>query len=223
MQSAFIDIGLDRDGFLYVSDVVDTIEEFERLESGDEDEDEREAGSGKPRGRPAEDRGPDPRGPGDHRPDRQGAAGHQGRPPHQPRDDGGAVPGVHADGGPHRRVAEDRVARGARRAFAASSAQFREKQGFTGGVIIRTAAASRPDEDIVSDLVYFQKIWGEVRQRVDSVRAPAVVYREQGLVTKLVRDLLTDEFTAIRIDDRPGVPAGQGDGGPRDAVDGGRG
>ena len=40
MQSAFIDIGLDRDGFLYVSDVVDTIEEFERLESGDEDEDE---------------------------------------------------------------------------------------------------------------------------------------------------------------------------------------
>jgi len=41
-----------------------------------------------------------------------------------------------------------------------------------------------------------------VRQRVDSVRAPAVVYREQGLVTKLVRDLLTDEFTAIRIDDR---------------------
>ena len=38
MQCAFIDIGLERDGFLYVSDVVDTIEEFDRLESEDEAE-----------------------------------------------------------------------------------------------------------------------------------------------------------------------------------------
>ncbi len=42
MQSAFVDIGLERHGFLYVSDVVNTIEEFERLESGDEDEGEPE-------------------------------------------------------------------------------------------------------------------------------------------------------------------------------------
>ena len=39
MQSAFVDIGLERDAFLYVSDVVDTIEEFERLESADSDDD----------------------------------------------------------------------------------------------------------------------------------------------------------------------------------------
>src|ERR1044071_1540279 len=39
MQCAFIDIGLERDGFLYVSDVIDTIEEFERLEGGDEEDD----------------------------------------------------------------------------------------------------------------------------------------------------------------------------------------
>src|SRR5919106_4058993 len=37
MQSSFINIGLERDGFLYVADVVDTMEEFEKLESGDED------------------------------------------------------------------------------------------------------------------------------------------------------------------------------------------
>src|SRR5437870_269683 len=37
MQSSFIDIGLERDGFLYVADVVDTMEEFDKLESGDED------------------------------------------------------------------------------------------------------------------------------------------------------------------------------------------
>ncbi len=37
MQSSFIEIGLERDGFLYVTEVIDTLEEFEKLESGDED------------------------------------------------------------------------------------------------------------------------------------------------------------------------------------------
>ncbi len=37
MQSAFVDLGLERDGFLYVTDVVNTAEMFEQLES-DEDE-----------------------------------------------------------------------------------------------------------------------------------------------------------------------------------------
>src|SRR3954454_1219957 len=37
MQSSFIDIGLERDGFLYVAEVIDTLEEFEKLEAGDDD------------------------------------------------------------------------------------------------------------------------------------------------------------------------------------------
>jgi Rne/Rng family ribonuclease len=79
---------------------------------------------------------------------------------------------------------------------------FREKNGFTGGVIIRTATEGRPEQDLVDDLTSFQKIWGEVRQRAEKVRPPAVIYREQGLVTKLLRDLLTEDFIAIRIDDK---------------------
>jgi ribonuclease G len=38
MQSSFVDIGLERDAFLYVTEVVNTVEEFDRLESGDDDE-----------------------------------------------------------------------------------------------------------------------------------------------------------------------------------------
>src|SRR5499426_1403264 len=38
MQSSFIDVGLERDGFLYVDDVIDTMDEFDKLAS-DEDED----------------------------------------------------------------------------------------------------------------------------------------------------------------------------------------
>src|SRR3989441_805093 len=80
--------------------------------------------------------------------------------------------------------------------------EFREQHGFTGGVIIRTAAAGRPREDIVSDLEAFHKIWTEIRRQIESQRAPAVVYREQSLVGKLLRDLLTDQFQAIRIDNQ---------------------
>ena len=78
--------------------------------------------------------------------------------------------------------------------------EFREQHGFTGGVIIRTAAAGRPKEDIVSDLSYFHRVWTEIRQKAETSRAPAVVYQEQSLVAKLLRDLLTEEFSAIRID-----------------------
>src|SRR4051794_5597113 len=39
MQSSFIDIGLERDAFLYVTEVVNTVEEFEKLAGEDEDED----------------------------------------------------------------------------------------------------------------------------------------------------------------------------------------
>src|ERR1051326_8724530 len=38
MQCAFIDLGLERDGFLSVADVVDAMEEFDKLDSGDDDE-----------------------------------------------------------------------------------------------------------------------------------------------------------------------------------------
>src|SRR6266852_8228091 len=37
MQSSFIDIGLERDGFLYVTEVIDTIDEFDKLEAGEDD------------------------------------------------------------------------------------------------------------------------------------------------------------------------------------------
>src|SRR5262245_54932389 len=53
MQSSFIDLGLERDGFLYVADVVDTMEEFDKLESGDEETGHANGGStGRDRDKP---------------------------------------------------------------------------------------------------------------------------------------------------------------------------
>jgi ribonuclease G len=44
-------------------------------------------------------------------------------------------------------------------------------------------------------------VWTDVQGRTESDPAPTVVYHEQSLVSKLLRDLLTKEFTAIRVDD----------------------
>ena len=51
--------------------------------------------------------------------------------------------------------------------------EFREQHGFTGGVIIRTAAGGRSKEDIVSDLSYFHEVWTEIRQKMEARRSPA--------------------------------------------------
>jgi len=79
--------------------------------------------------------------------------------------------------------------------------RFREQSGLPGGVIIRTAAAHRSEEDLTADLTYFQQVWTEIQRRRENDRTPAVLFREESLVTKLLRDLLTEQFTAIRIDD----------------------
>ena len=79
--------------------------------------------------------------------------------------------------------------------------RFREQSGLPGGVIIRTAAINRSEEDITTDLTYFQQVWNEIQRRRETERTPAVLFREESLVTKLLRDLLTEQFTAIRLDD----------------------
>jgi ribonuclease G len=92
-------------------------------------------------------------------------------------------------------------ARDERRRLRSIVQRFREQSGLPGGVIIRTAAAGRSEEDIVADLSYFQQVWNEVQRKRETERTPAVLFREESLVTKLLRDLLTDQFQAIRIDD----------------------
>ena len=80
--------------------------------------------------------------------------------------------------------------------------RFREEHGFTGGAILRTAAIGRSEEDIVGDLSYFHQLWTGTRQKMEKARAPEVIHREESLVAKFLRDHLTTDFSAIRIDDR---------------------
>ncbi|MCH2279497.1 MAG: Rne/Rng family ribonuclease, partial [Vicinamibacterales bacterium] len=78
--------------------------------------------------------------------------------------------------------------------------KFRSEHNFSGGVIVRTAAGGRSEEDIIGDLSYFHQVWTGIRQRTESNPPPTVVYQEESLVAKLVRDFLTADYSAIRID-----------------------
>ena len=210
MQSAFVDLGLERDGFLYVSDVVATFEEFDRLET-DEDEGGKGArgkgGQGNGGGRRGDrEKGPEPKIEELLKEGQEVIV----QVAKEPLGTKGArltshatMPGrflVFMPTVDHVGVSRKIDSREERSRLRGIVREFREQTGFSGGVIIRTAAAGRPKEDIVSDLSYFHKVWTEIRQKSETSRAPAVVYREQSLVAKLLRDLLTEEFSAIRID-----------------------
>ena len=198
MQSAFVDIGLERDGFLYVTDVIDTLEAFEKMETGDEengDEDEEEVGAT-----------------GEAKIEDLLKEGQEilVEVTKEPIGTKGARLTSHVTMAgrfcvfmptvDHIGVSRKIDSREERARLRGIVREFREKEGFTGGVIIRTAASGRPPEDIRHDLEYFQNLWNEVRQRAESSHAPAVIYREQGLVSKLLRDQLSDDYAAIRLD-----------------------
>ena len=264
MQSSFIDIGLERDAFLYVTEVINTVEEFERLAGDDDEEDEDKKAHAAVRlpdpaaegvqaaaegamvaldaqvpavaAKPAEPRGGDRRG-RDRDPatgsgsSRPGSRGERDRDQPQakiedllkegqeilvqvvkePLGTKGArltshvtMPGrflVFMPTVDHVGVSRKIESREERSRLRTIVKQFRETHGFTGGVIIRTAASGRSEADIVSDLSYFHEIWTEVRRKMENRRPPAVLFQEQSLVTKLLRDMLTDDYSAIRLDD----------------------
>jgi Rne/Rng family ribonuclease len=251
MQSSFVDIGLERDAFLYVTEVVNTVEEFDRLESGDEDEDESPvlavavemateevglpgaAAVDASTERPGERRAAPRAGSRDDRDPATSPGSSRGHSREdkpqakiedllkegqevlvqvvkEPLGTKGArltshvtMPGrflVFMPTVDHVGVSRKIESREERARLRGIVREFREEHGFTGGVIIRTAAGGRSKEDIVSDLAYFHQVWTEIRQRMEARRPPAVLFQEQSLVTKLLRDLLTDDFTAIRLD-----------------------
>jgi ribonuclease G len=69
-----------------------------------------------------------------------------------------------------------------------------------GGVIVRTAAEGASAEDIERDLVFLQRLWKSIKAKADEAKAPALVYQESELPLRVVRDLFTEEFERALID-----------------------
>jgi ribonuclease G len=69
-----------------------------------------------------------------------------------------------------------------------------------GGVIVRTAAEGASAEDVERDLVFLQRLWKAIKAKADEAKAPALVYQESELPLRVVRDLFTEEFERALID-----------------------
>jgi len=69
-----------------------------------------------------------------------------------------------------------------------------------GGVIVRTAAEGASAEDVERDLAFLQKLWRSIEANAKAAKAPALVYQEAELPLRVTRDLFTDDFEKALVD-----------------------
>ncbi len=69
-----------------------------------------------------------------------------------------------------------------------------------GGVIVRTAAEGASEDDIERDLVFLQRLWKSIQARAAEVQPPSLVYQEAELPLRVVRDLFTGDFEKALVD-----------------------
>jgi ribonuclease G len=70
-----------------------------------------------------------------------------------------------------------------------------------GGVIVRTAAEGASEEDIERDLVFLQRLWKSIQAKAKEAKAPELVYQEAELPLRVTRDLFTGDFEKAYVDD----------------------
>jgi ribonuclease G len=70
----------------------------------------------------------------------------------------------------------------------------------TGGVIVRTAAEGASAEDIERDLDFLQRLWKSIEAKANDSTAPSLVYQEAELPLRVVRDLFTGDFERLLVD-----------------------
>ncbi len=71
-----------------------------------------------------------------------------------------------------------------------------------GGFIVRTMAESASDAELSADIAYLRKLWGEIRNGATGRLPPAVLYEDLSLGHRVLRDLVDDETGRILIDSR---------------------
>src|SRR6266481_1481778 len=81
-------------------------------------------------------------------------------------------------------------------AFRAKSSPRKIVRGF----VVRTAAGGATDDEIRTDIDFLGKTWNEIKERSEQRKAPALLHRDLDLVERMLRDYVSDDFTAIWID-----------------------
>jgi len=70
------------------------------------------------------------------------------------------------------------------------------------GVIVRTVAQGASERDLTSDLDFLLRLWKRVNHQSQEALAPEVIYTEMDLALRLVRDVFSDDFKRMTVDDK---------------------
>jgi len=71
-----------------------------------------------------------------------------------------------------------------------------------GGFIIRTLAESASDDDIANDMLFQQRLWGHVSSAMKDAAPASLIHEDVPLSLRTMRDLVHDDLEKIRIDSR---------------------
>ena len=71
-----------------------------------------------------------------------------------------------------------------------------------GGFIIRTMAEDASDADLTMDVSYLRKTWNNISQQAKKSAPPSLLFQDLSLAQRVLRDFVNDETATIQIDSR---------------------
>jgi len=70
------------------------------------------------------------------------------------------------------------------------------------GCIVRTVAEKRTEKELRNELKYLLNLWERIKTRGTLQAAPVRVYEEYGIVLRLIRDIFTEDVTRLVVDSK---------------------
>lgn len=70
----------------------------------------------------------------------------------------------------------------------------------SGGFIVRTAGIGVPEQNLRDDARYLVRTWLDIKKDAEKAKSPALVHQDLDVVQRLLRDQLSEDFAAIRVD-----------------------
>ena len=70
----------------------------------------------------------------------------------------------------------------------------------SGGFIVRTAGVGISEEDLRLDARYLVRTWLDIKKDAEKAKSPELVHQDLDIIQRLLRDHLSDDFAAIRVD-----------------------
>jgi len=75
-------------------------------------------------------------------------------------------------------------------------------EGTAGGFIIRTMAETASEREMQADIEYLTKLWRDLTVRSSAVPPASLLYQDLNLAHRVLRDMVTEETTRILVDSR---------------------